>query len=283
MQYDTATQLGELDGTLLVFGGPYSNLAATQAMLQQADSLGIDARHTICTGDVVAYGAEAEQTSQLIIDSGIHVVLGNCEESLANDADDCGCGFDSGMTCSVLSQKWYRYANRQVSTHTRQWMRKLPRSIRFSFGGVRFRVIHGGVSRINRFIFSSTASSLKTQEIQQAGCDVVIGGHCGLPFGETLETGAWLNAGVIGLPANDGTTSGWYLLLQTSDTGIQCHWQRLDYEYQLSHQSMLTAGLNDYADAVISGRWPSMDILPEQERQRQGQRIEPFSLTLPHR
>ncbi len=33
--------LGRLSGPVLVFGGPYSNLAATRAMRKRADDLGI--------------------------------------------------------------------------------------------------------------------------------------------------------------------------------------------------------------------------------------------------
>ena len=48
---------------ILVFGGPYSNLRATQAMRARAEELGIPPSSTICTGDVVAYCAEPEETT----------------------------------------------------------------------------------------------------------------------------------------------------------------------------------------------------------------------------
>ncbi len=50
--------LGCLTGPVLVFGGPYSNLAATQAMRQQAEDLAIPPNRVICTGDLIAYCAE---------------------------------------------------------------------------------------------------------------------------------------------------------------------------------------------------------------------------------
>ena len=159
-------------------------------------------------------------------------------------------------------------------------MSTLPRAIEFSMAGFSFRVIHGGVTRINRFIFPSSDQQTKLEELQQAECDVIIGGHSGLPFGDRLGNSTWLNAGVIGLPANDGTTDGWYLLLNPRDGQIDCEWQRLQYDFVRSQQSMLAAGLDDYAESLVSGLWPSMDILPEQERGKRGQRIEPFSLTL---
>ena len=118
--------LGQLEGPVLLFGGPYSNLPATQAMRREANRLGIPPCRVICTGDLVAYCAEPEATTELIVKSGIEVVMGNCEESLATDSADCGCGFDQGMECSVYSDRWYRYANENVTTQTRAWMARLP-------------------------------------------------------------------------------------------------------------------------------------------------------------
>ena len=47
-----------MDGPVLVFGGPYSNLEATRAVLDAAARRGIPGRRILCTGDVVAYAAE---------------------------------------------------------------------------------------------------------------------------------------------------------------------------------------------------------------------------------
>ena len=78
---------------MLIFGGPYSNLQATIAMQARAAELEIPAKRTLCTGDIVAYCAEPAETIDLIRSWGIHVVMGNCEESLAFSEPDCGCGF----------------------------------------------------------------------------------------------------------------------------------------------------------------------------------------------
>ena len=97
------SDLGVLDGDLLLFGGPYSNLQATQAVLTQANVRGIAADHVICTGDIVAYcGAPVATLAAVRAFDGV-VLAGNCEVQLAQDADDCGCGFEDGSTCDRLS------------------------------------------------------------------------------------------------------------------------------------------------------------------------------------
>ena len=56
--------LGPLQGPVLIFGGPYSNLLATQAMREAAASLNIPGENVICTGDVVAYAGGASKDNR---------------------------------------------------------------------------------------------------------------------------------------------------------------------------------------------------------------------------
>ena len=261
-------------GPLLVFGGPYSNLAATTAIRRRADRLGIPASRVICTGDLVAYCAEPAETVDLLRDWGIQVVMGNCEQSLAFEQPDCGCGFDAGSQCSALALTWYRYAERRIDTAQRRWMRGLPRAIDFEFCGARFRVLHGSLASINEFVFASDDADAKRRQVQAAGVDAIIGGHSGIPFGEQIGDSFWLNAGVIGMPANDGGSHGWYMLLEAADGGPRCRWQRLEYDYAVSRDSTVAAGMTEYGEALATGLWPSMDVLPEAERRQCGQPLD---------
>src|ERR1700676_3493775 len=79
-----------IDGPVLVFGGPYSNLPATSASLTEARRPAIPSRNIVCAGDVVAYAADALATTALIRRAGIRTVMGNCEESRGADAGECG-------------------------------------------------------------------------------------------------------------------------------------------------------------------------------------------------
>lgn len=273
--------LGALSGNVLVFGGPYSNLAATQALLEKAHQLNIPQHNIICSGDIVAYCAEPEQTTQLIRHTDIHVLMGNCEQSVASDNLDCGCGFEEGMTCSTLSTQWYEFVKQKISPESKKWMAALPRFTRFQLGKVNFGIVHGSYSSINQFIFQSTDTEIKQNEIKQANVDVIIGGHCGIPFGQKLVDGYWLNAGVIGLPANDGTTDGWYLLLKPAQNQVEASWHRLQYDCEKSYQSMQTNGLTNYAQTIINGLWPSMDILPEKEQNQQGNKLSLAPIQIP--
>jgi len=264
-------ELGRLAGPVLIFGGPYSNLAATRATQQRAGELGIPAGRIVCTGDVVAYCAEPEETVQLVRDWGVAVVRGNCEEALGWEAPDCGCGFAEGSACSALAADWYRFAAGRIGEADRAWMRSLPKAIRFELNGRSILVVHGGVAQVNRYLFPSTPAAIKAAELDLAGTELLIGGHSGIPGGEKIGARAWLNVGAVGLPANDGTADGWYLLLSPAGGGLRCRWQRLSYPAEAAGHAMGAAGLTPgYAEALATGLWPSMDVLPAAERARRG-------------
>jgi hypothetical protein len=172
---------------LMVFGGPYSNLRALTALRARADELGIPASHCICTGDVVAYCAEPEETTAAIRAWGCHVVAGNCEEH-------------------------------------------------------------------------------------------------GVPFIEKVGRGAWLNPGVIGMPANDGTPDVWYGLIGLEAGHILLSTRRLAYDHHGAAAAMRRSGHADgYARTLVTGVWPSLDVLPPTERAATGFKLRQRTVRIPAR
>jgi predicted phosphodiesterase len=278
----TTTHVSLPPGPLLVFGGPYSNLRATQALRDEADRLALPPERVICTGDVVAYCAEPEETTQLVRDWGCHVIAGNCEEQLAEGADDCGCGFDAGSACDILAKGWYPYANARISTESRAWMASLPKHLTFQISGITMRVVHGGVDIVNQFLFASQTDAIKT-ELAKVNEDVVIAGHAGLPFVAKGEGKVWFNPGVIGMPANDGTAEVWYGLVEPiTGLGVRLTTHRLLYDHNGAAAAMRRAAYADgYAKSLITGLWPSLDILPPTEAAAIGKRRRPKSIVVP--
>lgn len=272
---DTAVQdLGRLDKPVLVFGGPYSNLQATTALLKEARSRDIAPENIICTGDVVAYCGDATKTVDLIRDAGIHVVMGNCEESLGFDMDDCGCGFDEGSACDLLSVRWFAHASETLDDAAKKWMAALPRCLTFTINDRRLAVIHGSADDISRFVFSSTALDDKRRDLDALGVDGVIGGHCGLPFNTDVDGRIWHNPGVIGMPANDATPRTWFSILTPASEGIDFATYPLDYDHMGAAQSMDQADLPEsYATTLATGLWPNMDVLPAPERALKGRAL----------
>ena len=265
-----------MDGPVLVFGGPYSNLEATEALFAAAERCGIPPSRMICTGDVVAYGADAAATLRLLRHTGIHAIMGNCEESLASNAADCGCGYAAGSACELMSVAWYAHADRSLDRDARAWMGSLPRRLDIVLGGKRLAIVHGSVRQINRFVFASTPAAVKREELDIAACDGVIAGHCGIPFTEVIDGRLWHNAGAIGMPANDGTPRVWYSILSPMSVGLAIEHHALSYDHRRAAAKMRAERLPEgYAAALESGLWPSCDVLPAPEFGRRGVALPP--------
>jgi sulfatase maturation enzyme AslB (radical SAM superfamily)/predicted phosphodiesterase len=264
-----------LDAPAIVFGGPYGNLEATRALLEAAERLGIAGERMICTGDVVAYCADAAATVDLVRRSGARVVMGNCEESLAAGSGDCGCGFVPGSACEQLAAAWFAHADRMLDADARAWMASLPRRIDLAVDSRRLAVVHGGAGAINRFLFASTAPAIKAAELETSGADGIIGGHCGLPFSQIIRGKLWHNAGAIGLPANDGTPRTWFSLLVPQANGLRIEHRALGYDHATAARKVRAAGLpEEYAVALVTGLWPSCDVLPYREIRARGVPLE---------
>ncbi|WP_101066207.1 metallophosphoesterase family protein [Roseovarius salinarum] len=255
---------GRHDGPLVLFGGPYSNLQATQALLAHARSRGIAPAATVCTGDVVAYCGAPAATVAALRAAGCPVVAGNCEKQLAAGAGDCGCGFAPGSTCDRLSARWYSHADAALGPGDRAWMAGLPDIGLFTHRGGRFAVIHGGATDVARFLWPTSPDACFAEEIAAVRAaagpvDGIVAGHCGIPFTRRVAGVAWINAGVIGMPPNDGAPQTRFAVLAGGAPRIE----RLTYDHAGAAATMRAAGLTQgYDRGLATGYWPSEDVLP---------------------
>jgi predicted phosphodiesterase len=259
------------EGKLLVFGGVYSNLQALEKMEAIAQTLGIPAHRTICTGDVVGYCAQPEEVVQKVKSWGIHSIAGNVEIQLREGEEDCGCDFTDGSRCDSFSKQWYPYAQQKLSASSIKWMEDLPDFIQFEFGRHKMLVVHGSYFHTSEFVFKSTPWLNKTLNFNKSETDVILAGHCGLPFNDSQQDKLWLNPGVIGMPANDGTTRVWYMLIDLDkESNLSFSHEHFTYNHKKAADLMQQKGLTpEYAKTLNTGIWDNCEILPLEETKAQ--------------
>lgn len=266
--------IGQLNEKVLVFGGAYSNLQALQEMKTIADKSGIPASNIICTGDVVGYCAEPEACLQFVKAWGVHAILGNVEQQLRDNEEDCGCNFSESSRCDLLSKSWYPFALSSVSDEMKEWLHSWPEYLTFDHAGNQAIVVHGSYFDTSEFIFKSTPWEIKQRNFKESAANLILSGHCGLPFSDLKNDNLWLNAGVIGMPANDGTSRVWYVIMDDHD-GFSFAHQSFEYDHKKTAELMRENHLPEgYAKTLSTGLWDNMEILPEQERSLQGKAIE---------
>ena len=288
----TYTDLGTLTGPVLLFGGVYSNLQALEALKVAAEQHGISPGNVICTGDTPGYCADPEACLDIVENWGIHAIAGNVETNLVNGTDDCGCGFGDGSRCDMFAKLWYTFAAANVSEKNLAYMANLPDMLRFEYAGKKVVVLHGSPENQSEFVWKSTPREIKQKYCEAVGADVVIGGHCGLPFTDTMNIAdlshaepinnqlalitnhlspLWLNPGVIGMPANDATPRTWYAILNDSE-GLSVTFHQLHYDHAAAKSRMLDDRRLpvSYAATLSTGIWDNTEIMPPAEEAQQG-------------
>lgn len=266
--------LGTISDKLLIFGGAYGNLQALTRLKEIAESQNFNSMQIIFTGDAAAYCAHPEECIQLIKKWDIYAIAGNVEIQLREESDDCGCNFEAGTTCERLSRQWYPYVQQKVSPSSLEWMHQLPDSLRFSINGYTVQVVHGSYTDVSQYVFKSTGWKVKHKEFDAAGSDIIIGGHCGIPFSDHQTNRLWFNAGVIGMPANDNTPRAWYATAEPADSGILLKHHSFEYDHHQTAEAMKSENLpSEYWKTLCSGIWDNCDILPDQETREQGNRL----------
>ncbi len=271
----TTKPLGDISSPLLICGGAYGNLEALEALVAFQRSLAIPDTNVIHTGDAVAYCADTEAAVQLIASRNWHAIKGNVEEQIAAGAADCGCGFEAGSVCDTASQRWYAHALATLSVESKAWIASLPTSITFSMSGLRTHVVHGSVRQTNRFLFASSPASEFIAELNATDADIVVAGHTGIPFTQFLGNRCWHNSGALGMPANDGTQRVWVSVLAPQAEGISIRHHALEFNPTGTAAKIRTSHLpTGYADGLLSGLWPSLDVLPDAEKRQTGTPLE---------
>ncbi len=264
LQSRDVVDLGSLEGEVLAFGGVVSNAQALTALGKIACGRSVPGHRLVCTGDVVAYCADAAGAVAGVRALGAAVIRGNCEESLAERAADCGCGFPAGSACDRLSAAWYAHAQDDLGDEARGWMADLPRFAVFRAYGRRWGVVHGGATAVNRFLWPTSPEAEFAEEVAAfeavAGpVDAVLAGHCGIPFLRKIGGRLWFNTGALGMPPNDGDLRTSFGVIGAEGPRIE----RLAYDHRAAAAAMRAAGLTQGYDTCLeSGWWPSEDILP---------------------
>jgi predicted phosphodiesterase len=267
--------LGTLKGPLLIFGGVFSNYQALREMKKIASLYDVAAQNVICTGDVVGYFPQPEECLQLIRQWGISCLAGEAEMLLRSR--NCSPeSFHKPSHWPVAAEQWYPFAIEQLSEESLQWVAELPLHLSFEYYGKKFVALYGSYHRLTDYIFKSTPWKVKEQSFRDTGADVILAGHSGLPFHHLKQGKIWLNPGLIGIPANDGTSKVWYLYLNFNEEWGETEFEHRSFHYDME-QTLDLVRRHQLSPSIVqtlkTGLWERSDFLPEVEAAMQGKEL----------
>jgi putative phosphoesterase len=217
----------------------HGNSAATDAVLADIDRHAPDA--VWCLGDLVGYGAFPNETIDLVRERGIPTIMGNYDDGVGFDRDECGCAYkDAGER--ERGQQSLMWTRTQVTDERKAYLRSLPAELRFEIGGKRLRLVHGSPRRMNEYLFEDRGDESLGRIARGADCDVLLFGHTHIPWSRQFD-GVWMiNTGSVGKPKDGDPRAGWVLLEISADGTVAGTVQRVEYDIAAMAAGIRAAG-----------------------------------------
>jgi putative phosphoesterase len=203
---------------IAIFSDLHGNSAATEAVLAAIDAEAPAGIYNL--GDLVGYGAKPNETIALIRERGIPTIMGNYDDGVGFDRDDCGCAYKDPAEEERGQQSLFW--TRDVTTpENKAYLRGLPPEIRFEAEGKQIRLVHGSPRHMNEYLFEDRDPRSLARIAQGAETDVLVFGHTHKPWVREIEGVLFVNDGSVGKPKDGDPRAAWALL--TIDQGQPVH------------------------------------------------------------
>src|SRR5688572_26394633 len=120
--------------TIAIISDIHGNLPALEATLDDISKRPHD--RTYCLGDLVGYGAFPNEVVDRIRTEGIPTIMGNYDDGVGFDRDDCGCAYrDDGE--KARGQESLMWTRARTTDENKEFLRGFVPEIRFEAEGKR--------------------------------------------------------------------------------------------------------------------------------------------------
>lgn len=212
-----------------IFGDIHGNIAALEAVMADIDERGL--QNLYCLGDLVGYGTFPNEVVELIRARNIPTIMGNYDQGVGNDSDDCGCAYRS-PEAQALGERSIAWSNAHTTADNKAYLRELPASIPLTLGDLRVLLVHGSPRKINEYLYEDRPESSFERLLDQYNADVIVCGHTHLPYHKVLPSGRHIvNAGSVGKP-KDGNPQAGYIVLNAEGANLSVDFIRVPYDVE---------------------------------------------------
>lgn len=215
--------------TIAIFGDIHGNLPALEAVLADIDGRGLTALY--CLGDLVGYGTWPNEVVGTIRARGIPTLMGNYDQGVGQDSDDCGCAYktDIERQRGELSIAW---SNAHTTAENKAFLRDLPAHIPVQVGDLKVLLVHGSPRKVNEYLFEDRPDDYFVRIMDGVDADVLVCGHTHLPYHKTLPDGRQIiNAGSVGKPKDKNPLAG-YITLTAEGRQLTVDFIRVPYDVE---------------------------------------------------
>jgi putative phosphoesterase len=221
---------------IAVFSDIHANINALDAALADIEHQAVD--NIMCLGDLVGYGEHPNEVIEVIRTRGIATIMGNYDDAVGYDRDDCGCAYTSAAE-KERGREWLLQTRQAVSEANKAFLRQLPLHLNREIHGRKISFVHGSPRRMNEYLYEDRPSTAFDRVLDVAGADVLVCGHTHLPYHRVIGKRHVVNVGSVGRPKTVDVRAC-YSILDISD-GVRFEFYLADYDRQAAFASALTA------------------------------------------
>ncbi|MCF8012322.1 MAG: metallophosphatase family protein [Clostridiales bacterium] len=227
---------------IAVFSDIHGNIHALEEVIKSINSQKPDL--ILCLGDLVGYGAFPGKVVETIIKNNILTVMGNYDDTIANQRVACGCDFknDKEQELGIKSIQW---TTENTSKENKEFLRSLPGCIKKEISSFKIMFVHGSPRSLNEYLYEDTPYSEILKIMDEAGINVLVCGHTHLPYHRKIETAAGIyhiiNAGSTGKPKH-GDPQAVYALIEAGKN-IKVDFIKVPYDHESAAKAVEKAGL----------------------------------------
>lgn len=229
-----------------IFSDIHANLPAMEAVRDHIQSQTFDAVY--CLGDLGGYASQPNEVEQVIRDMNVPTILGNYDEGVGFNGQDCGCHYVKPFDIE-MSNTSFLWTRDHTTDENKEWLRGLPREIRFEVEGLRVLLCHGSPRETTEYLFENRSDGYLRQftngGVADAHADVILFGHTHVPFHRVVDNVHFINTGSVGRP-KDGDPRAGYCVLTIESGEVTTEQVRLEYDVELAASRLVEAGLPEY-------------------------------------
>jgi hypothetical protein len=132
-------------------------------------------------GDLVGYGAFSNEVIDFVRTRGVPVLMGNYDDGVGFDRDDCGCVYKDPADDAVGKRSLF-WTRERVTRERKAYLRALPFDRRDTIEGHEVLFVHGSPCKINEYVYEDRPEFVFKNIARVANSDVLLFSHTHLPY-----------------------------------------------------------------------------------------------------
>lgn len=157
-----------------VFGDIHGNIEALKAAYEAARGARVEKIYHL--GDLGGYSPFVNEVVEFLIEHGIEGVQGNYDETVAKDAEHCGCKAEDTVQ-EEMANKSFVWTKQHASQKTKEFLGKLPTLITFTVHNRKVALFHATPRKNNLYWYEDRPEKFFQEMAEKIDADVLIYGH----------------------------------------------------------------------------------------------------------